>query len=85
MKRFTLDTLDRRLRVRLQGNEGLPYYTRADINRAGDLDAPVLAWVDDPIALYAMQVQGAGRIRLPDGSVLRVAYADQNGHPFKPM
>lgn len=85
MKRFTLDTLDRRLRVRLQGNEGLPYYTRADINRVGGLDAPVLAWVDDPIALYAMQVQGAGRIRMPDGSVLRVAYADQNGHPFKPM
>lgn len=85
MRRFTLDTLDRRLRVRLQGTEGLPYYTRADINRSAALDAPVLAWVDDPIALYAMQVQGAGRIRLPDGSVLRLAYADQNGHPFKPM
>ncbi|HEX5357617.1 MAG TPA: MltA domain-containing protein [Aquabacterium sp.] len=85
MRRFTLDTLDRRLRVRLQGNEGLPYYTRADINRSAALDAPVLAWVDDPIALYAMQVQGTGRIRLPDGSILRLAYADQNGHPFKPM
>ncbi|MBI5924522.1 MAG: MltA domain-containing protein [Aquabacterium sp.] len=32
-----------------------------------------------------MQVQGTGRIRLPDGSILRLAYADQNGHPFKPM
>lgn len=85
MRRFTLDTLDRRLRVRLQGTEGLPYYTRADIARTAALDAPVLAWVDDPIALYAMQVQGAGRIRLPDGSTLRLAYADQNGHPFKPM
>lgn len=85
MRRFTLDTLDRRLRVRLQGSEGLPYYTRADINRSAALDAPVLAWVDDPIALYAMQVQGTGRIRLPDGSILRLAYADQNGHPFKPM
>lgn len=85
MRRFTLDTLDRRLRVRLQGTEGLPYYTRADINRSAALDAPVLAWVDDPIALYAMQVQGTGRIRLPDGRILRLAYADQNGHPFKPM
>lgn len=85
MRRFTLDTLDRRLRVRLQGSEGLPYYTRADINRSAALDAPVLAWVDDPIALYAMQVQGTGRVRLPDGSILRLAYADQNGHPFKPM
>jgi membrane-bound lytic murein transglycosylase A len=41
--------------------------------------------VDDPVALYAMQVQGAGRIRLPDGQVLRVNYAEQNGHPFKPL
>lgn len=85
LRKFTLDTLDRRLRVRLQGNEGLPYYNRADINRQVGLDAPVLAWVDDPLALYAMQVQGAGRIRLPDGSTIRLQYADQNGHPFKPM
>jgi membrane-bound lytic murein transglycosylase A len=85
LRRFTLDTLDRRLRVRLQGSEAQPYYTRADINRQAMLDAPVLAWVDDPLALYAMQVQGAGRIRLPDGRILRLQYADQNGHPFKPM
>jgi membrane-bound lytic murein transglycosylase A len=85
LRRFTLDTLDRRLRVRIQGNEGVPYFTRAELSRQAALDAPVLAWVDDPIALYAMQVQGTGRIRLPDGNVIRLAYADQNGHPFKPM
>jgi len=85
LRRFTLDTLDRRLRVRVQSGEGLPYFTRAELGRQGALDAPVLAWVDDPIALYAMQVQGAGRIRLPNGNVIRLAYADQNGHPFKPM
>ena len=85
LRRFTLDTLDRRLRVRLEGEQGLPYYTRSDIQRLGLLDAPVLAWVDDPIALYAMQVQGAGRVRMADGAVLRLQYADQNGQPFKPM
>lgn len=85
LRRFTLDTLDRRLRVRVQGGEALPYYARADIDRQGGLKAPVLAWVDDPVALYAMQIQGAGRIRMADGSILRLQYADQNGHPFKPM
>ncbi len=85
LRRFGLDTLDRRLRVRLDGEQGLPYHSRADIQRMGQLDAPVLAWVDDPVALYAMQVQGAGRIKLADGSVLRLQYADQNGQPFKPM
>lgn len=85
MRRFSLSTLDRRLRVRLQGNEGLPYYTRSELLALQRLDAPVLAWVDDPLALYAMQVQGSGRIRLPDGQVLRVQYAEQNGHPFRPL
>jgi membrane-bound lytic murein transglycosylase A len=85
LRKFTLDTLDRRLRVRLEGDQGLPYYNRAEIQRKGQIDAPVLAWVDDPVAMYAMQVQGAGRIKMADGSVIRMQYADQNGQPFKPM
>ncbi|MFT3858230.1 MAG: MltA domain-containing protein [Aquabacterium sp.] len=85
LRRFTLDTLDRRLRVRIQGDEAWPYYNRSEIAQRTSMDAPVLAWVDDAVALYAMQVQGAGRIRMPDGSVLRLQFADQNGHPFKPM
>jgi len=85
LRKFTLDTLDRRLRVRLEGDQGLPYYNRAEIQRKGQIDAPVLAWVDDPMAMYAMQVQGAGRIKMADGSVIRMQYADQNGQPFKPM
>jgi membrane-bound lytic murein transglycosylase A len=45
----------------------------------------VLAFVDSATALYEMQVQGSGRIRLREGGeILRVAYAEQNGHPFRP-
>ena len=83
--RFELDTRDRNWRVQLVGDRALPYRTRAEIEGSGRLDAPVVAWVDDALALYAMQVQGSGRIRLRDGSVLRVQYAEQNGHPFKPV
>ncbi len=85
LRAFTLDTLDRRLRVRLDGQQALPYYSRADIRSLGKLNAPVLAWVDDPLALYAMQMQGTGRIRLADGSIVRMQYADQNGQAFKPL
>lgn len=92
LRRFVLDTKDRRLRVRLSraGNvlRADPYPTRGELAALGlptGVDAPVLAWVNDPLALYAMQVQGSGRIRLADGAVLRVQYADQNGHPFKPL
>jgi membrane-bound lytic murein transglycosylase A len=83
--RFELDTRDRNWRVQLVGERALPYRTRTEIEAGGRLDAPVVAWVDDALALYAMQVQGSGRIRLRDGTVLRVQYAEQNGHPFKPV
>jgi membrane-bound lytic murein transglycosylase A len=82
---FALDTRDRRWRVRVDGRTARPYPTREQIEAAGGIDAPVIAWVDDPLALYAMQVQGSGRIQLRDGRVLRLQYAEQNGHPFRPL
>ena len=42
-----------------------------------------LVWLDDPVEVYFLQVQGSGRIRLPDGRVVRVAYAGKNGHPYR--
>ncbi|WP_375687912.1 murein transglycosylase A [Pseudooceanicola sp. LIPI14-2-Ac024] len=42
-----------------------------------------IAWVDDPVELFFLQVQGSGRIRLPGGDALRVGYAGGNGHPYR--
>jgi membrane-bound lytic murein transglycosylase A len=42
-----------------------------------------LAWLDDPIDVYFLQIQGSGRIRLGDGSVIRVGYAGANGQPYR--
>jgi len=42
-----------------------------------------IAWVDDPVELFFLQVQGSGRIRLPDGSHIRVGYGGANGHPYR--
>ena len=77
------DIRDKKLRLRLAGNRIVPYYSRAEIEHGG-LNAPVLAYVEDPAMLYSMQLQGAGRIHLPDGSTLRLTYAEQNGFPFNP-
>lgn len=78
-------TLDRRARLRVDGRRLVPYFTRQEIETRGAPNAPVLAFVRDANELYELQVQGSGRIRLTDGGVLRVAYAEQNGHPFRPM
>ncbi len=72
---------DKRLRGRLDGRRVVPYPARAEI-AAKKIHAPVLAWVDDPVALFFLQIQGSGRIRLEDGEILFIGYADQNGHPY---
>ncbi|MEF8752800.1 MAG: murein transglycosylase A [Accumulibacter sp.] len=73
-----------RLRGRLQGNRVVPYLSRAEIGkRANEGGERVLLYVDDPVELFFLQVQGSGRVQLSDGSTLRLAYADQNGHPYQ--
>ena len=42
-----------------------------------------IAWVDDPVELFFLQIQGSGRITLSDGRGLRVGYAGSNGHPYR--
>jgi membrane-bound lytic murein transglycosylase A len=81
---ITRDTLDRKVRLRIEGRRLLPYYTREEIETKGAPNARVLAFVSSATALYEMQIQGSGRIRLPNGEVIRVAYAEQNGQPFRP-
>lgn len=73
-----------RLRGRMQGNKVVPYPTRAELVKTGALNGKELLWVDDPIDAFFLQVQGSGRVQFADGtSTVRVAYADQNGHPYK--
>ena len=42
-----------------------------------------IAWVDDPVELFFLQIQGSGRIHLPDGSYIRIGYGGANGHPYR--
>ena len=75
---------DRRVRGRVEGRRVVPYWSRADIERGrANASAKTLAWVADPLDAFFLQVQGSGRIALDDGSVMRVGYADQNGHPYR--
>ena len=75
---------DKRVRGRLDGKRVVPYWARSDIERG---TAPVagkaIAFVAEPIEAFFLQIQGSGRIQLGDGTVMRVGYADQNGHPFR--
>ena len=59
------------------------YYSRAEID-AGALAGRglELGWAADPIDLFFLQIQGSGRVKLPDGTVMRIGYADQNGREY---
>ncbi len=72
-----------RLRGRLDGKRVIPYYNRAEIDQGkAPLQKHVLFWVDDAVELFFLQIQGSGRVSLPDGSSVKVGYAEQNGQPY---
>jgi len=74
----------KRLRGRVEGRVLKPYDDAARI-AANGVKAPVLAWLTHPMDLQFLQIQGSGRVQLADGRQLRIAYADQNGHPYRPI
>lgn len=72
-----------RVRGRLEGKTVLPYYSRADIDgKKPPLKGQELIWLDDPDAAFFLHIQGSGRVVLPNGELVGVGYADQNGHPY---
>ena len=71
-----------RLAGRVVDGRLVPYATRAEIAREGLPPADELLYVDDPVDAFFLQVQGSGRVLLDDGSVVRAAYAGQNGHTY---
>ena len=61
----------------------VPYFDRAAIDDGALAGRGLeIAWVADPVELFFLQVQGSGRLRAPDGTVMRIGYAGQNGLPY---
>lgn len=64
--------------------DGVLFHSREAINNGALAGRKLeLAWLDDPIDLYFLQIQGSGRIKMTDGTVLRLGYAGQNGHAYR--
>ncbi len=71
------------LRGRLEGRKVVPFYSRAEIDRGiATLKNRELLWVEDRVELFFLHIQGSGRIQLENGEIIKVGYADQNGHPY---
>lgn len=73
-----------RVRGRLVGKRVVPYFNRAEIDAglAPTLRGRELFWVENPVELFFLQIQGSGRIELENGKRVKIGYADQNGHSY---
>ena len=70
-------------RVDARTGQCVLYFTRAQIEDGALAGRGLeLAWAADPIELFFLQIQGSGRVRMPDGSVLRIGYDNQNGREY---
>jgi membrane-bound lytic murein transglycosylase A len=75
-------------RGRMAGSKLVPYWSRAQMatpEGQKSVGGREIVWVDDPMDVVLIEVQGSGRVMLPDGSAIRLAYIDHNGWPFKPL
>jgi membrane-bound lytic murein transglycosylase A len=70
---------------RMKNGESVPYYNRREIVIDGVLKnrGLELLWVDDPIELFSLHIQGSGKIKMEDGRLVTVSYAQNNGRPFR--
>jgi membrane-bound lytic murein transglycosylase A len=61
----------------------VPYYDRAQIEDGALAGRGLeIAWAADPVELFFLQIQGSGRLRTPEGEVIRIGYAGQNGRDY---
>ncbi len=73
-----------RLRGRLEGRRVVPYFNRAQIeDGAAPIAGKEIAWVEDAVELFFLQIQGSGRVKLDSGETIMLGYADQNGYPYR--
>lgn len=80
---FRDDLKGRRIAGYIEGGKLKPYANRAEIEN-GALEGKNLEilWVDNATDAFFLHIQGSGRIAMEDGTITRLGYAGQNGHPY---
>jgi membrane-bound lytic murein transglycosylase A len=85
LSQFSERLKDEKVTARIEGNQVLPYYTRHQIEIEKSLKGRGLeiAWLRDPLDVAFLQIQGSGRLNLPNGKTLRVGYCAANGRAYR--
>ncbi|WP_375195775.1 murein transglycosylase A [Sphingobium sp.] len=71
------------IRGKVDGSNFMPFDERSQIVSGSLAERGLeLAWAADPVEFFFLQVQGSGRLRLPDGGIMRIGYDGQNGRDY---
>ena len=80
---FAASLKGRTVRGRVQGGRLVPYATREQIAGGALVGRQLeMAWAADPYEAFFLEIQGSGRLRLPDGRIIRIGYDGQNGRDY---
>jgi len=60
-----------------------PYPERSEIEESNMLKGKELVWLSDPFEVYISHVQGSAKLRMPNGKLITVGYAANNGHEYR--
>ena len=73
-----------KLIYRINGDSIAPYHDRTAIdgNKVLEGQGAEIAWAADPVDVFFLQIQGSGRLELPDGSSRHILYSGKNGHQY---
>ena len=72
----------KKVRGRMQDNVIIPYYTRKEIESRKYSSIKPIAWAEDKVDIFFLQIQGSGKLKLPNGSIIKLNYDGHNGHPY---
>ena len=80
---FGSDLKGRRIRGEVKNGNLVMYADRTAIEEGRLANRGLeIAWAKDPVEFFFLQIQGSGMLRLTDGSIIRIGYDSQNGHPY---
>ena len=80
---FSNELKGKKIRGRVDRQALVPYYDRAAIDDGALAGKGLeIAWAADPIELFFLQIQGSGRLKLPDGQTMQIGYDSQNGRDY---
>lgn len=80
---FASDLKGRKIRGEVKNGNLVMYADRTAIEEGRLANRGLeIAWAKDPVEFFFLQIQGSGRLRLTDGSLVRIGYDSQNGHPY---